>query len=137
MSDFIVWDPSFDVGIEIVDRQHRHLVHLTNMLYNACLGEKGELDEKFREVMKELVDYVLFHFKDEERLMEGMKYPHFQEHKHKHESFVKEILTSVNAYTQGKQFVPNNFVRFLRDWLFDHILITDKEMAKYYFSLTK
>ena len=137
MNDFITWDPSFDVGIEIVDKQHRHLVHLTNMLYNACLGEKNGLDEAFRGVMKELVDYVMIHFRDEERLMKGIKYPKFSEHKQRHESFVKEILTSVNAYTQGKQFVPNNFVRFLRDWLFDHILITDKAMAKYYFSLTK
>ena len=105
MANFITWDSSYEVGIEIVDKQHRHLVDLTNELYNACIGERDELDQKFKE------------------------------HKQKHEDFVKTILTSINAYTSGKQFVPNAFVRFLRDWLFDHILITDKEMAKYYASI--
>ena len=137
MADFIAWDPSYEVGIEIVDKQHKHLVYLTGMLYEACLADKGTLDEKFREVMKELVDYVMIHFKDEEKIMEGIKYPQFKEHKQKHEDFVKEVLGSVNAYSQGKAFVANNFVRFLRDWLFDHILIADKAMAKYYFSLNK
>ncbi len=135
MVNFISWDSSYEVGIEKVDKQHKHLVGLTNELYNACLGEKGELEEKFKEVMKELVEYVMIHFKDEEAIMEEIDYPDIAEHKQKHEKFVKEILVSVNAYKNGKQFVPNAFVRFLRDWLFNHILLTDKEMAKYYLSL--
>ena len=44
MGDFVSWDSSYDVKIEIVDKQHRHLVALMNELYNACLGEKGALE---------------------------------------------------------------------------------------------
>ena len=135
MADFVSWDSSYDVKIEIVDKQHRHLVALMNELYNACLGEKGALEQKFRDVMKELVDYVLVHFKDEERIMEAINYPKLKEHQQKHQDFVKTMLGSVNAYTSGKQFVPNTFVRFLRDWLFNHILIEDKELSRYYFSV--
>ena len=107
MANFITWDSSYEVGIEIVDKQHRHLVDLTNELYNACIGERDELDQKFKDVMKELVEYVMVHFRDEEKIMEGIRYPKFKEHKQKHEDFVKTILTSINAYTSGKQFVPN------------------------------
>lgn len=135
MADFVSWDSSYDVKIEIVDKQHRHLVALMNELYDACLGERGALEQKFKDVMKELVDYVLVHFKDEERIMESVKYPRLQEHRQKHQDFVKAMLGSVNAYTSGKQFVPNTFVRFLRDWLFNHILIEDKELSRYYFSV--
>ena len=120
-----------------VDKQHRHLVDLIKFLYNACLGGRAELEAKFRDVMKELVDYVMIHFKDEEAIMEQINYPGLKEHRQKHELFVKEILKSVNAYTNGKQLVPNSFVRFLRDWLFNHILIDDKAWARYYFSLKK
>ena len=85
--------------------------------------------------MKELVEYVIIHFRDEEAIMESVNYPQVKEHKKKHESFVKEVLATVSAYKNGKQFVPNTFVRFLRDWLFNHILVNDKEMAKYYFTV--
>ncbi len=137
MAKFIEWDSKYDVGIEAVDKQHRHLVDLMNDLYDACLGEKWELDQKFKDVMKELVDYVMVHFKDEEKIMEAIKYPNLKEHKQTHEGFIKEMLSSVSAYTNGKQLVPNSFVRFLRDWLFNHILIDDKEWARYYYSIRK
>ncbi len=137
MEDFVSWDTSYDVGVASVDQQHRHSVDLINSLYNACLGEKAELEETFRDVMKDLVDYVIFHFKDEESIMEQINYPGVKEHKQKHELFVKEILKSANAYTHGKQFVPNSFVRFLRDWLFNHILIDDKAWARHYFAVKK
>lgn len=137
MQNFVSWDASYDVGVEGVDKQHRHLVTLINSLYNACLGEKTELENTFKDVMKDLVEYVMVHFKDEETIMEAIQYPGLREHKQKHEQFVKEILSAVNAYKNGKQFVPNSFVRFLRDWLFNHILIDDKAWARYYFSVTQ
>lgn len=137
MVNFVSWDSSYDVGIDTVDKQHRHLIKLTNDLYNACLGEKAELEERFKDVMKELVEYVMVHFKDEEKIMMSINYPNFKEHKQKHEEFIREILSAVNGYREGRQFVPNSFVRFLRDWLFNHILIKDKELARYYFSLKK
>ena len=65
MARFIEWDSKYDVGVEAVDKQHRHLVDLMNDLYDACIGERLELDQKFKDVMKELVDYVMVHFKDE------------------------------------------------------------------------
>ena len=135
MQNFVSWNTSYNVGVDKVDKQHRHLVNLINYLYNACLGDKTELDETFKEVMKELVEYVMVHFRDEEAIMESVNYPQLKEHKKKHEAFVKEVLTAVSAYKNGKQFVPNTFVRFLRDWLFNHILVSDKEMAKYYFTV--
>ena len=137
MARFIEWDSKYDVGVETVDKQHRHLVDLMNDLYDACIGERLELDQKFKDVMKELVDYVMVHFKDEEKIMEAIKYPNLKEHKQTHEGFIKEMLSSVSAYTNGKQLVPNSFVRFLRDWLFNHILIDDKEWARYYYSIRK
>lgn len=137
MARFIEWDSKYDVGVEAVDKQHRHLVDLMNDLYDACIGERLELDQKFKDVMKELVDYVMVHFKDEEKIMEAIKYPNLKEHKQTHEGFIKEMLSSVSAYTNGKQLVPNSFVRFLRDWLFNHILIDDKEWARYYYSIRK
>ena len=108
---------------------------LINSLYNACLDEKNILEETFTSVMKEMVEYVMIHFRDEEAIMESVNYPQLKEHKKKHEAFVKEVLTAVTAYRNGKQFVPNTFVRFLRDWLFNHILVCDREMAKYYFTV--
>ncbi|MGP1577414.1 MAG: bacteriohemerythrin [Treponema sp.] len=135
MKNFVSWNSSYDLGIDVIDKQHRHLVNLMNQLYNACLEDKGVLDETFKLVMKELVDYVLFHFSAEEKLMESIHYTELKAHKQTHEHFIREVLASVQAYQKGKQLVPNTFVRFLRDWLFNHILLDDKAWARHYFAV--
>ena len=135
MENFVTWDASYELGIDVIDKQHKHLVNLMNQLYTACLADRGELDEAFKQVMKELVEYVAFHFKDEEKLMESIHYAGLNAHKQTHERFIKEILTTVQAYQKGKQLAPNAFVRFLRDWLFNHILVHDKDWSRHYFAV--
>ncbi|HUX36663.1 MAG TPA: bacteriohemerythrin [Rectinemataceae bacterium] len=134
MAKFVEWDQKYNVGIPLIDAQHKHLIQLTNGLFDACTKDKETMDVEFREVMKESVDYVLVHFRDEEELMRNSRYEQFGEHKKKHEEFIKTILEAVQEYKEGKKFVPNNFARFLRDWLFDHIAINDKEFSRHYFS---
>nr|WP_253714580.1 hemerythrin domain-containing protein [Treponema sp. OMZ 803] len=91
MEKFVSWDVSYDVGVPSVDKQHRHLVDLINSLYNACLGERAELEATFRDVMKELVDYVMIHFKDEEAIMEQINYPGLKEHRQSTNCLLKKF----------------------------------------------
>ena len=51
MANFVSWNTSYNVGVDKVDKQHRHLVDLINGLYGACLDEKSVLDETLRNVM--------------------------------------------------------------------------------------
>jgi hemerythrin len=37
----------------------------------------------------------------------------------------------------GKMFVPNTFVRFLKDWILTHIAVSDKKYSTYIFDLKK
>jgi hemerythrin len=129
---FVEWDNKYNVGIKIVDDQHMRLIEITNELFEACTQDKFEMDKRFRETMKKAVDYVLVHFKDEESLMEKASYPKIKVHKSEHEEFIRKVLEAVKNYETGKQFVPNTFVRFLRDWLWDHIAISDREFGRFY-----
>jgi hemerythrin len=40
-------------------------------------------------------------------------------------------------FENGKHFVPNMFVRFLRDWIVHHIAITDTKYADYIRNIKK
>ena len=123
------WDKKYATGIELIDTQHRKLVSLTNELYQACLS--GNDETTFREAMKCMVEYVRFHFSAEQKLLESIGFPGYENHKMQHDSLVKNILETVKDYREGKPFVPNSFVRTLKDWVFGHIAINDKIYAAF------
>jgi len=136
MSDeIVVWNEKYATGIGIIDKQHLQLVKLTNELYRACVARNDTLQKAFKEAMSRMVDYVKFHFTAENKLLEAIEYPDWENHKKMHDTLIKKILDTVNEYNQGKLFVPNNFVRSLVDWVFSHIAFYDKQYS--YFAAEK
>ncbi|MCL2025713.1 MAG: bacteriohemerythrin [Leptospirales bacterium] len=122
--DIVTWSEAYATGIKLIDDQHRGLVDLTNKLYLACLNKEDET--VFKETMSSMVEYVRFHFSAELQLLERVNYPDLLEHKKQHESLVKSILDAAKDYGDRKKFVPNTFVRTLKDWVFGHIAHSDR-----------
>jgi hemerythrin len=133
----VEWDDRYSVGIPLIDDQHKELVNMTNTLYEACLAGDRAARAYFLQAIHGTVDYVKYHFAAEEKILENVKYPHIIEHKRAHESFVKKIFVDVKSFEAGKKFVPNVFVRYLKDWILTHIAVEDKRYAEYIFNLKK
>ncbi|MDR2068710.1 MAG: bacteriohemerythrin [Spirochaetaceae bacterium] len=133
----VEWDDRYSVGIPLVDEQHKELVNMTNALYEACLAGDEAARAYFLQAIHGTVDYVKYHFAAEEKILENVRYPDIIEHKRAHESFVKKIFEDVKSFEAGKKFVPNVFVRYLKDWILTHIAVEDKRYAEYIFSLKK
>ena len=127
----IKWTDSLLIGIELIDNQHKQLVSLTNELYKACKLGGDELDAVFKETMSRVVEYVRFHFGVEQEMLQRVKFPNYASHKAEHDSFVKTVLETTKEYGNIRRFVPNNFCRFLRDWIVGHIGHLDKIYAAY------
>jgi hemerythrin len=133
----VEWEDRYSVGIPFIDDQHKELIRLTNELYKGCLGGEVVSRAYFMTAVKGTVDYVKYHFSAEEKLIENVKFPEFAEHKRQHEEFVKQILEDAQSFQEGKKFIPNVFVRFLKDWILSHIAVMDRRYASYILNLKK
>ena len=129
--EIVTWSDKFATGIEMIDEQHRQLVILTNQLYQACLAGHSTAGPVFLQAMTRMVEYVRFHFSAEQKLLERIGFPDYKDHKMQHDTMVRNILDAAKDYNEGKQFVPNAFVRTLKDWVFGHIAVYDKTYAAY------
>ena len=127
----VVWEDSFATEIPMLDDQHRELINLTNQLYRACLTGNDAVESAFQQAMTRMVEYVRFHFSAELKLLHKIKYPQYGDHKVQHDSLIKQILEAANEYKSGRRFVPHNFVRTLKDWVFGHIAVYDRAYAAY------
>ena len=130
-SEIVIWSEKYATGVELIDGQHHQLVELTNQLYIACFADDDVLQVVFKDAMSRMVKYVRFHFNAELKLLHAIDYPDYNNHKKMHEDLVKNILEAVKDYGEGKKFVPNNFVRTLKDWIFGHIAVYDKIYSAY------
>ncbi|MDR3335583.1 MAG: bacteriohemerythrin [Treponema sp.] len=140
MSDesiLVEWDDKYSVGIPLIDDQHKELIRLTNELFQGCRTGDDDARQYFMSTIRATMDYVKYHFSAEEKLLENVKYPYIGEHKKQHEGFVLQMVNDVKSFQEGKKFVPNSFVRYLKDWILSHIAMMDTQYAKYILDLKK
>jgi hemerythrin len=61
------WTENLSVGVELIDTQHRELIHRFSSLIDACQEHRAK--DKITELLAFLDDYVVFHFGEEQQLM--------------------------------------------------------------------
>ena len=126
---FFDWHPELETGFPEVDEQHRSLVGLVNEFYDAL--HTGQAKEMVGEVLSRLAEYVGYHFACEEKLMMEHSYPGYPYHKREHIVLTSEVVKLLNEFHKSDQAISIKVGFFLRDWLTNHILKTDKMMGEY------
>lgn len=121
---FMEWESNYSVGIENIDKQHNHLIDLINKLYDAMKAKKT--NEIMEDILRELINYTLIHFKTEEDLFAEFGYPTAVEHTAEHKNFVETVGKFNQDYLNKRVGVSVKILDFLMDWLKNHILGEDK-----------
>jgi hemerythrin len=115
--------------VQKIDEQHRKFLSITNLLFDSMQVSQNR--EVVGSVLKELQKYVAYHFKDEESLLRMYNYPDMNTHKLEHESAVHKVNKFVLDYERGLQTVDIEILKFLSDWIQNHILKTDRMYIPY------
>ena len=135
--DIITWENRLSIHIPLIDSQHKMLFDIINKLYEACQESEDSANEHFKKTISNVVSYISYHFSTEDQIMEKTAYPDHGTHKKHHVEFVHEILKHVASFEDGKKHVPNQLVRFLREWILSHIAFVDNKLGKFITNLQK
>ena len=120
---YFTWDETLDVGVEALNDDHRHLVSYINELHSAIVSGIGI--SKMTHILDVLVDYTRKHFAREESLMKKHGYPKYDEHIGQHLSLVDRVTDFHSRLQKGKVSFSLELMSFLKDWLMNHIKVTD------------
>jgi hemerythrin len=126
----IEWNNAFSVDIQKIDEQHKKFFSLVNLLYDSIMQSKSE--EVVSSVLKELQQYVIFHFQSEESWMKLFHYPDMNAHLLEHQEGAKTINKLVLEYERGIKTVDIELLKFLSEWLQHHILEVDRKYIPYF-----
>lgn len=133
MGKLLEWDDSLSVGIQEIDEQHKVLVVLLNELHEAITSHHGR--EHCGEVLNRLIEYTRIHFAVEESLMRILHYPGYEVHKAEHEALINQAMDIYRRYTQDNVNISIELLYFLKSWLGEHIIKSDKEYAPHFLAM--
>lgn len=118
------WKDSYSVEINSIDDDHKGLFRIINQLFDAM--SHGKARSLLDETLHQLIDYTKTHFRREEIYFATTNYPETLEHKLQHEMFIERIVALKKDFENGDKEISIELIKYLSDWLINHILISDK-----------
>ncbi|MFN3555680.1 MAG: bacteriohemerythrin [Bacteroidales bacterium] len=126
----IEWNKAlYSVQIEEFDKHHQMLLEFINDLHSAMLQGKGK--EVLSKILFELKEYTQYHFSAEEEQMIKANFPGYAEHKKQHTDLIGQLDLLIKDFESGDRKVSVETFKFLKEWLFNHIQVTDKKYTPY------
>ena len=117
------WSEKFNIGIDVIDNQHRQILDYINALEKIrATGAR----EQIKDVFDDLIDYTQSHFSFEENLLAQVNYQFLPSHRSIHELFVKRLKDYRQRFDNGESVV-DDLHRLLSKWLIKHIQHDDQD----------
>lgn len=127
----IEWNESMSVGIPEIDEEHKHFIGLVNR-FNESVANRMELTAVVK-VIGEILDFVDYHFPNEETLFKKFAYPEADDHAQKHAQ-LKTLLGQINEHAKGERtdYLWIEAGLKIKDEIVNHLLNEDMKYAEYF-----
>ena len=127
MGNQLVWNERYNIGVDIIDKEHKKLFSILNKLFDF-----GQQEEKSQWVCQEAIkyfrDHALKHFADEEAYMVSIDYAGLEVHRRIHRNFRERTIPALERELELNKYSPdsvNHFLGVCAGWLIGHSLIED------------
>jgi len=120
---FCTWKAEFALGLPEVDAEHQRFFEIMNELHGAML--RGNADAQVASTLCSLTAYATNHFEHEERALAEVGYPQLHVQRKQHQWFLAQMQQLALSNRESSR----GALSFMKDWLVEHILGTDKKYA--------
>ena len=125
----LTWNETYSVGIKTFDEHHQHLISFINSLYDAMKEGKG--NQEVQSTIQKLIEYTVFHFSSEEKLLLEKGYPGYPIHLKEHQALKARVIDFQDRINKGELGMSVKLANFLKEWLTSHILGEDKKYGPF------
>ena len=127
-----IWNKSLSVNIASIDDEHKKLIAMLNDFYDNLAVKSNK--ENISELLTKMKDYTIYHFKNEEELLKFHGYPKYESHRKEHSHFIEKVNEIEKKIEEGKIILSLDLITFLKDWLQNHIMVSDQNYSKFLIS---
>lgn len=120
--DQLLWDKRYECGHRAVDRQHR-------FLFESAVEIRKQFGTINRHVLgllvKSLIDYCLYHFETEERLLAVLSPDCLAAHRAEHDCLRARLS---ETWERRGELTPEELFELVADWIVGHVLVADQDI---------
>ena len=123
------WSRQYVVASREIDDEHRTLFQLAEELRQALV--KDAKARRLQSITSKLMAHIAGHFSHEERMMQSMRYPHYEWHKRQHmvaRAAAKRLARKIRL---GQAQAGPELLKFLESWLKHHIRLSDRMLGAF------
>jgi hemerythrin len=121
------WESDMETGFVWMDIAHRRLAgYLEDLDLAIALSDR----EKALHILVDVIDHLEHGFPDEERFMEELGYPIFDDHVRVHRAFVRKLRSYQERHQRGED-LSRTVAYDLKIWLTNHIRLQDGNFAHF------
>ena len=118
----IAWEKQNELGVPLLDKQHRALVNLLNGLEVAM--SYGDSRSVLGPLLEQFLGYAQEHYEVEHLMLREARCPDVEAHGLTHRAFFNRAQDLHGRFLHEADFMISvEVVRLLRDWLTHHIEI--------------
>lgn len=124
-----VWKDEYNLGVEILDKEHQRLFKIINKIIN--IKEKSP-QWACQEGVKFFKGHTLKHFDDEEEYMRSIAYEGLEQHKKIHDSFKNHTLPTLEQELEKSEYAQeavDHFLGVCAGWLIGHTMTEDQAIV--------
>jgi len=124
---FIVWKPEYDLGIPVIDEQHRGIVTIINSLHYGT--QNHHIKNILNPTIGMLRSYADIHFQTEEYFLDTIEYPDIAGHILLHHEYNSKLWGIEKKISIDKD--PRQLMSFLKKWWLGHICEEDMKFKNH------
>jgi hemerythrin-like metal-binding protein len=121
------WSDAHTVGIPEFDEDHRHLLAITDRLYEVLAARRKRA--VLEKILQEMQVQTEKHFHAEEAYMRVILFPHFPEHEAEHQSMSAQLRQFRQRCSQADERLEVELAHFVENRLLHHVTVTDRTYA--------
>ncbi|MDE7221557.1 MAG: response regulator [Oscillospiraceae bacterium] len=128
------WREEFEIGVDVIDQEHRRLFRIINKLFDFRDEEKDS-QWTCQEGIKYFKGHAMKHFADEEAYMLSAGYEGLEQHRRIHKGFRENTLPALEQELEQTNYSPdavNHFLGVCAGWLIGHTLTEDQAITGKY-----
>ncbi|MXP78142.1 response regulator [Lachnospiraceae bacterium WCA-9-b2] len=131
MDGQLVWKDEYNIGVDIIDQEHKRLFKIINKLFRFS-DEKSKSQWACQEGIKFFKDHAVKHFAEEENYMASINYERLKVHRHIHSEFRERTLPALEEELEKTKYCTDSVEHFLgvcAGWLVGHTLMEDRAIT--------